>query len=83
MEVEIINRNRSFQEDLQLVCEMVSLLHSCLRLPLSCKIRILQDLNETVAYARSIVLTLLHKNCINEIYVSKNQMFPSSSKMPK
>ncbi|CAG9535847.1 unnamed protein product [Cercopithifilaria johnstoni] len=43
------------QEDLKLICEMVALLHSHLRLPLSCKIRILQDINETVAYARALV----------------------------
>uniref|UniRef100_A0A8R1TL52 tRNA-dihydrouridine(16/17) synthase [NAD(P)(+)] n=1 Tax=Onchocerca volvulus TaxID=6282 RepID=A0A8R1TL52_ONCVO len=43
------------QEDLKLICEMVTLLHSRLRLPLSCKIRILQDINETIAYARALV----------------------------
>ncbi|EJW74476.1 hypothetical protein WUBG_14616, partial [Wuchereria bancrofti] len=43
------------QEDLKLICEMVTLLHSRSRLPLSCKIRILQDINETVAYARALV----------------------------
>uniref|UniRef100_A0A0R3RPP9 tRNA-dihydrouridine(16/17) synthase [NAD(P)(+)] n=1 Tax=Elaeophora elaphi TaxID=1147741 RepID=A0A0R3RPP9_9BILA len=37
------------QEDLKLICEMIALLHSRLRLPLSCKIRILQNINETVA----------------------------------
>lgn len=45
-----------FQEDLKLICEMVALLHSRLRLPLSCKIRILQDIDETVSYARSLNL---------------------------
>lgn len=43
------------QEDLKLICEMITLLHSHSRLPLSCKIRILQDINETVAYARALV----------------------------
>ncbi|VDN03684.1 unnamed protein product [Thelazia callipaeda] len=43
------------QENLNLICEMVSLLHSRFRLPLSCKIRILEDVSETIAYAKAIV----------------------------
>ncbi|MFH4983299.1 hypothetical protein AB6A40_010008 [Gnathostoma spinigerum] len=43
------------QEDRELVCHMVSLVHSCCALPLSCKIRILDDVDETIAYAKSLV----------------------------
>uniref|UniRef100_A0A915B5K0 tRNA-dihydrouridine(16/17) synthase [NAD(P)(+)] n=1 Tax=Parascaris univalens TaxID=6257 RepID=A0A915B5K0_PARUN len=42
------------EEDLDLVCEMVSLVHSHCRVPLSCKIRILEEIGKTVSYARAL-----------------------------
>uniref|UniRef100_A0A9J2P7A0 tRNA-dihydrouridine(16/17) synthase [NAD(P)(+)] n=1 Tax=Ascaris lumbricoides TaxID=6252 RepID=A0A9J2P7A0_ASCLU len=42
------------EEDLDLVCEMVSLVHSHCRVPLSCKIRILDEIGKTVNYARAL-----------------------------
>ncbi|VDM38134.1 unnamed protein product [Toxocara canis] len=42
------------QEDLDLVCGMISLIHAHCRLPLSCKIRILDDIGNTVTYARAL-----------------------------
>lgn len=55
--------NRALQENIELICEMVTLLHLHFRLPLSCKIRILQDINETVAYAKSVNFQLNNIKC--------------------
>ncbi|VDK43666.1 unnamed protein product [Anisakis simplex] len=42
------------QEDIELVCEMVSIIHSYCHVPLSCKIRILDDIDKTLSYARAL-----------------------------